>query len=191
MVLTASRGRGALTAAVLGSACRRLIEAAATPVMVVPPEAEPAFTGRSVVAGIDRHSAEPEGVAGVAAALAQLLRAQLVLSHLIPDENHSGAVARSFSNRLNRDTRAALLQLRARLRALPDGSRAAAESRLRRGDPAVELDRLATEVSADVIVVVSGRTGRVRAARGACVALKLARRAPHAVLVVPDPARPT
>lgn len=122
--------------------------------------------------------------ASVAAGLARTLNTRAVVVHAMEDVGRplfskplAGVRTRGMSMRLT-----AMVQ---DCRFPPE-----TELRLRAGDPARELVRVASEENAELVVVASGRRGRGSAALLGGVASALIRNAPCPVVVVPRDAPP-
>jgi nucleotide-binding universal stress UspA family protein len=94
-VVTGSRGRRRLPAAVLGSFSAGLVAEASCPVVVVPPHAAPrdgSGESRAVVCGLD-DSDRAGKVLRCADTLASLLEADLVVAHIAPIPHWPGTAA--------------------------------------------------------------------------------------------------
>ena len=195
MLVVGSRGRRALTAALLGSVSRDLLARAPCPVLVISPNALAAAAPRhhdrrlatSVVCGIDGSPAS-QHAAETASGLARRLNARLVLAHSYRPAitwTDDGLTRRYSSGPLIRQWEAGLRRLEAvaaELHALPRP-----ELSLEPGDPAEELIRMATRERAEILVVGSHGQGKLEAALHGSVAGTVASSAPMPVLVVSLP----
>lgn len=166
MIMVASRGFGPLKSVLFGSVSRSLMEDAVVPVMVLPPDVEPAFDSKHLLC-----AARPGGTAAALAPacdeLAELLGRDLVVAHVHEDETAS---------------------------AWPSGNGSAPESaadsavatvRLSGGDVIEQLERVTADLSADIVVVGPPESELLGGVVRRSVTVELARRAPHVVVVVP------
>jgi nucleotide-binding universal stress UspA family protein len=176
-VVVGSRGRGRVSAAVLGSVSRDLVMHAPCPVLVVPQgasflPAQPAGS-TSVVCGVDG-SKLARRAARHAADLARRLSARLVLTHVYRPRRSPRAPgpARRAAHRL----------LDEALLALPPGTDA--ELRLERGDTAEQLRRVARDEHAEVVAVGSRARGHLPTLLSGSVGGDLGVSAPAPVLIV-------
>ena len=181
-IVVGTRGRGRISSAVLGSVSRELLSHAPCPVLVVPPGAgamqthRPSCpTRRSIVCGVDG-SEHSRRAARQAARLARSLDVRLVLTHAYRPRLLTRSVGAARSE--------ARTQLEAARAALPPT--AEAELRLERGETTEQLQRVAIEEHAELVVVGSRARGTVPTLLSGSVASDLATSAPVPVLIVAD-----
>jgi nucleotide-binding universal stress UspA family protein len=189
-----SRGRGSLTAALLGSVSRQLVSLAPCPVLVVPPRAgeSPArsrpisLQSPSVVCGIDG-SPESRFAVEAASRLARRMNTRLVLANSYEPVTSFGdehLTHHYSSGPLRAQWLVALDRLEAAAAPLTDLPEP--ELYLEPGDdPARELARVTAREGAELLVVGSHGQTSLSAALYGSVAGALAASAPVPVLVVP------
>ncbi|MFZ5478736.1 MAG: universal stress protein [Myxococcota bacterium] len=170
LVVLGTRGRGAIRGKLLGSVSREVIRRGTAPTLVVPR----AVTEVGVVLAVVEAEPRAVEVARVASAVADALRARLVLATVVRVDPHVarhpaqyGLEPAIWRDAVQRETNLVF----APLRAVAPG-----EERVCFGLPDVEVRDLAREVGAGIVAV--GRGGE------AWLALSLAARGPFATLVV-------
>jgi nucleotide-binding universal stress UspA family protein len=146
-------------------------------------EAGPMSRNACMVCGVDGSGAGWPA-ASVAADLARTLKARAVVVHAMEDVGRP-LFSKPLAGARTRGMRKRLTAMARDCRFPPE-----TELRLRAGDPARELVRVASEESAELMVVASGRRGRGSAALLGGVASRLIRNAPCPVVVVPRDAPP-
>jgi nucleotide-binding universal stress UspA family protein len=185
-----SRGRGAASAAFLGSVSHALTRTAPCPVVIVPPRATlNAAAGAAVVCGVDGSA---EAMAGLEAggALALALGGRLVAVYVRPV---TGATPIALSGTVDRwdvpveDGRAALAIVERALAHLD--VHVPVTLCVESGDPAERLAAVARQQSSAILAVGSRSRGDVTAALLGSVSARLGKSAPTPVMVTTRSAR--
>jgi len=181
LIVVGTRGDSASPDAVLGSVSRRLAADAPCPVLVIPPDVAPGvrperWPRRTVVCGLD--GSEPAwNAAGHAATLAARLGGSLMLVSIGADAAVSDAeVARRLQAGAARG-----LGLDTPLEVRRD---------VRRGDPAWELECVASAATAPVIVIGSRGLGPLDDGLLGTVARRVLRAARRPILIFPATSSP-
>ena len=188
MIVTGTRGRGRLKAALAGSVSRELMRTARCPVMSVPDMGAPPFAGGAVVCGVD---AGPElgRVVLAASDLAEQIDRPLVLAHVVESVEPAAAAAphavvSAAFDRISQQAAARAVELLGRaVERVPPHVRA--ELAVRSGTPADGLLSLADELDADLVVIGAKGHGAVSTALLGSTALEVTTHARGPVLVVP------
>ncbi|HEY3945298.1 MAG TPA: universal stress protein [Solirubrobacteraceae bacterium] len=196
MVVIGSRGRGPLTAVLLGSVSRELLARSRRPVLVVQPGAQlpmlqergPVTRPPSVLCGVD---GSPESIhaARAASRLASLLNDRLVLAHVyrpLRTWTDYGLARRYASGALLSQWKAGLGLLEEAAEPLGRLPGPEAELSLEPGDPETALLGIAEREDAEVLVLGSHGQGTLQAALDGSVASSLAAGGPIPVLIVPS-----
>lgn len=199
LLVVASRGRGALRAAVLGSVSRELVACAPCPVVVVPPGAGDALTAHDrerplgVLCGIDDDPERTPAIVAHAAGLAARLDARLVLAHfegsvelaVVPGAAgvHPGFAGAPHAAQRRRAARV--------LAAAEEHAERAPSVSVRAevGDPEHGLDPLAERAGCALLVVGAHRRGTLAAVALGSVSAALAAHARRPVAIVGPAAR--
>jgi nucleotide-binding universal stress UspA family protein len=192
LVVVGSRGRGPLTAAVLGSVSAELARTGPRPIVIVPPPvpmpwpaAPPPGSTPSVVCGIDGSRVAHEG-ARVAARLAARLGLRLVLAHAFRPEASSRAhqgILENFPMLFDEERAAAQRILD------ESGAALGAETRAVLGETAQELRRLAVAEGAQLLVLGSRGLDAPESLLLGSTSAQVAATASVPVVVVPPTAR--
>lgn len=187
LLVTGTRGRGALAAALLGSVSAAAVSRSRCPVMVVP-EGSELVPGHPIVCAVDD---SPAARSATRAALWLSLRldSELLVVHAIassPPPNASAAPG--VPDRLVELERKEAARFLTRL-ALEEGLGADVERRLTHGGEAESIRELAEEEDASLVVVGTRRHGRLRAVLVGSVSLDVRSSCSRPVVVVPAGAR--
>jgi nucleotide-binding universal stress UspA family protein len=182
LLVVGSRGRGALSFALLGSVSSAVAAGAGCPVLVVPPQGR--LTGDCIIAAVDGSEASGE-VTRVALELSRRLASPLLLAHSFVAQPVPGwatvSDAREEFARVGMEQAERLLA-----RAADDHGIAEDATRLAQGANEVDaLIAVADEEGASIIVVGSRGHGAVKSAVLGSFSSALASRAGCPVLVVP------
>ncbi len=184
LIVVGSRGRGALSSAVLGSVSRELTQRAPCPVVIVTLVAGRQRGDRStgdgsatssLVAGVDGSERAAAG-ARLAGALARRLGDRLVLVHSSGAEGGIPAVTKAEADA------AAQLVIEGAL----TSAGVEADTRIEQGSAARALESVAHRVGARLIVVAAREIGPLRAALVGSVSAQLATHAGCPVVVLPE-----
>ena len=192
LAVVGSRGRGAVRTATFGSTSKAVVNAAPTPVVVVPPNSEGVLTQgpAAVVAGVDGSPGAFDALV-TAADLARRLGSELVAVHVDPGPIPLTGSAAGMpvwppiaSDQVRRAGRAIVERAIEELdTGLP------VRIRCEIGDPAERLSAVASEQPSAILVVGSRGYGPLRSALVGSVSSRLAASAPVPVVVVPHGAR--
>lgn len=173
LVVMGTRGRSGLAHFLLGSAAERTVRAAPCPVLTCSARDEDdggaaaPFAPRRILAAVD-FSEPAERALGVAAEWSRWLEAELVLVHVVPEDDAG-------------DGRERLDALAGRV---GDGARARPRARQEVGTPAEAIVRAAADEAADLVVMgTRGRSGLAHVVLGSAAERTL-RTAPCPVLTV-------
>ncbi|HEX7255042.1 MAG TPA: universal stress protein [Gaiellaceae bacterium] len=187
LLVTGTRGRGALAAAILGSVSAAAVSRAACPVTVVP-EGSRLRPGGPVICAVDD---SPAARSATRAALWLSLRlgSELVVAHAIGSVTPpSASAAPGVPDRLAELDRREAARFLTRL-ALEEGLGADVERRLTHGSEAESIRELAEAEDASLVVVGTRRHGGLRSALVGSVSHDLRSTASRPVVVVPAGAR--
>lgn len=191
VILTGTRSVAPRKKALFGSVASAVIERSPVPVVVAPEGCcHEAASGRlpqthEVIIGVDS-SARGLEAARVGASLARQARASAVLAHVIAPVTPAAAPPVGIVPPLapsEREEAAAWSLLEEARRSTPDPE--GVEVKLRRGLPAEQLERLAAQRGADVIVLGSSRPGRFRRLLFGSTAERLAQDTNRLLMIVP------
>ena len=181
LIVVGTRGHDAAPDAVLGSVSRRLAADAPCPVLVVPPHLAPAvrperWSNRTLVAGLD--GSEPGwNAARHAATLAARLGGSLML---VSVGAHMPASDEDIARRLHTGV----------ARALGAGKPLEVRRDVRSGDPAWELERVASAITAPLIAIGSRGLGPLHDGLLGTVARRVLRAARRPILIFPATSMP-
>lgn len=187
LLVTGTRGRGALAAAILGSVSTAAVSRSTCPVMVVP-EGSTLRAGRPVVCAVDD---SPAARSATRAALWLSLRlgSDLLVVHAIASTTPpSASAAPGVPDRLVELERKEAARFLTRL-TLEEGLGADVDRRLTSGSEAESIRVLADEEDASLVVVGTRRLGSVRSALLGSVSLEMRSTSSRPVVVVPAGAR--
>jgi nucleotide-binding universal stress UspA family protein len=191
LLVVGSRGRGALSSAVLGGVSRRLARDARCPVVVVPPATSIEAGGGTVVCGVDG-SGHALTAARVAGSLAQRLGGRLIVVHALQDLRAVASYpgARSTTPPATGQEDAVRRQADRIVEEAVGALDADVEvtGLVEPGAPAGVLAAVAERENASLVVVAGRGMGAVRAAFLGSVATTLATSATRPVVVVSEPA---
>lgn len=184
LVVVGTSANSRLHIAIGGSVSHELVARCDRPVVVVPPEATRRGTGGNVVCGVDGNADDALTVARVAADLAARLDAPLILVHVLEVHEHlHWETKQPLEALLDPNARGGIRLVLPILRELED--RVEARAVVRPGRTARELDALAEERGAALVVIGSRRLGRLRTIVEPSVSLKLCKRTRRPLVVVP------
>ncbi len=191
LILTGTRSDAPRKRALFGSVASAVIERSPVPVVVAPEGCcQEAASGRppqthEVIIGVDS-SARGLEAARVGAALARQAHASVVLAHVIAPVAATPAPPVGVVPPLAPSAReeAAAWSLLKEAGGTTSGPEAV-EVKLRRGHPAEELERLAAERGADVIVLGNSRPGRFHRLLFGSTAARLAQETKRLLMIVP------
>jgi nucleotide-binding universal stress UspA family protein len=187
LLVTGTRGRGALAAAILGSVSGAAISRCTCPVMVVP-EGGRLRPGHPIVCAVD-DSPAARSATRAALWLSLCLNSELVVAHAIASTPPpSTSAAPGVPDRLAELERKEAARFLTRL-ALEEGLGADVERRLTHGGEAESIRELAEEEDASLVVVGTRRRGSLRSALAGSVSLDLRSGYSRPVVVVPAGAR--
>jgi nucleotide-binding universal stress UspA family protein len=187
LLVTGTRGRGALAAALLGSVSAAAVLRSACPVMIVP-EGSRLRPGHPIVCAVDD---SPAARSATRAALWLSLRldSELLVAHAIASSPPpSASAAPGVPDRLVELERKEAARFLTRL-ALEEGLGADVECRLTHGGEAESIRELAEEEDASLVVVGTRRRGSLRSALVGSVSLDVRSNSSRPVVVVPAGAR--
>jgi nucleotide-binding universal stress UspA family protein len=187
LLVTGTRGRGALAAALLGSVSAAAVSRSTCPVMVVP-EGSRLRPGHPIVCAVDD---SPAARSATRAALWLSLRldSELLVAHAIASSPPpSASAAPGVPDRLVELERREAARFLTRL-ALEEGVGADVERRLTHGGEAESIRELAEEEDASLVVVGTRRRGSLRSALVGSVSLDMRTNSSRPVVVVPAGAR--
>lgn len=187
LLVTGTRGRGALAAAILGSVSGAAVARSACPVMVVP-EGSRLRRDQPIICAVDD---SPAARSATRAALWLSLRlgGELLVAHAIAaTPPPSASAAPGVPDRLAELERREAARFLTRL-SLEEGLGADVERRVTHGGEAESIRDLAEEEDASLVVVGTRRRGSLRSALVGSVSLDLRTNCSRPVLVVPAGAR--
>jgi nucleotide-binding universal stress UspA family protein len=187
VLVTGTRGRGTLRAAILGSVSNAAVARVTCPVMVVS-EGDRVRLGRPVICAVDDSSAARSAMR-VALWLSTQLGSELLVAHVIastppPSASASPGVPDRLAELERREAARFLHRL-----ALEEGLGDDVERRLAHGGESEALRELAEEEDASLVVVGTRRRGNLRSALAGSVSLDLRSTCSRPVVVVPVGAR--
>jgi nucleotide-binding universal stress UspA family protein len=187
LLVTGTRGRGALAAALLGSVSTAAVLRSTCPVMVVP-EGCMLRPGHPIVCAVD-DSPAARSATRAALWLSVRLDSELLVAHAIASSPPpSASAAPGVPDRLAELERKEAARFLTRL-ALDEGLGADVECRLTHGGEAESIRELAAEEDASLVVVGTQRRGSLRSALVGSVSLDLRSNCSRPVVVVPAGAR--
>jgi nucleotide-binding universal stress UspA family protein len=186
LVVVGTRGRGGLTAAVLGSVSSAVVASAPCAVLVVPPLAE--LGPGPVLCAVDDSAAAREAVR-VAQRVCERLGSGLVLAHALAGTPVLSASAvpdgqAAFAEGERERAEELLARLAAEL-----GIGDEVERRIEVGSDAKTIVRLADEAQASLVVIGTRRRGALKSALAGSVSLAVRTSSRRPVLLVPCGAR--
>lgn len=187
LLVTGTRGRGALASAILGSVSAAAVARATCPVVVVP-EGGMLRHGMPVVCAVDDSPAARSAIRA-AVWLSVRLGSEVVVAHAVsshPPPNASAAPG--VPDRLTQLEREEAVRFLTRL-SFEEGIAPDVEPRVTFGGEAAAIRELAEEEDAALVVVGTRRVGSLRAALVGSVSLELRARSTRPVMVVPAGAR--
>lgn len=193
LLVVGSRGRGALSSALMGSVSRQLTREARCPVAVVPPAADAGeagtASGGAVLCGVDGsgHAASAVRVAG---SLARSLGSRLLVVHALPDLATFAAYpgARGTTPPLSGQPDAVRREGERLVAEAAQAAEVEATREVESGAPAEVLMAAADREDASLIVIAARGMGAVRAAFLGSVATTLCSSATRPVVVVSEAA---
>lgn len=187
LLVTGTRGRGALAAAILGSVSAAAISRSTCPVMVVP-EGGGLRSGHPVVCAVD-DSPAARGAVRAALWLSVHLGGDLVVAHAIGSAPPpSASAAPGVPDRLAELERREGARFLTRL-TLEEGLGADVDPRLTHGGAAESIRELADEEDASLVVVGTRKRASLRSALVGSVSLEMRSKSQRPVVVVPAGAR--
>ena len=187
MLVTGTRGRGVVAAALLGSISAAAVSRSTCPVLVVP-EGSRLRRGHPIVCAVDDSSAA-RSATRAALWLSAALEAELVIAHTIASSPPpTASAAPGAPDRLLELERREAARFLTRL-SLEEGLGTDLEQRLTHGGEAESIRELAEAEDASLVVVGTRRRGSLRSALAGSVSLDMRSKSTRPVVVVPAGAR--
>jgi len=187
MLVTGTRGRGVVAAALLGSVSAAAVSRSTCPVLVVP-EGSRLRPGHPIVCAVD-DSPAARSATRAALWLSVALEAELVIAHAIASSPPpTASAAPGAPDRLVELERREAARFLTRL-SLEEGLGADLEQRLTHGGEAESFRELAEAEDASLVVVGTRRRGSLRSALAGSVSLDMRSNSTRPVVVVPAGAR--